>query len=274
MTAVHAPGPRVSLQQARRYRSAVRYQLLGPLAAFGDDGPIVIGGLKQRVVLAHLLLRVNQTVPADHLIDAVWGDEPPVAARGTLQAYVSRLRGRLGTERIEGHPPGYRFQADPEDLDSFRFEELLKEARDDGHEPKTALEVLDEALDLWRGPALADLALEPSLTGEIARLEELRLVATEERIAARLDLGHHAEVVAELGDDGTSMLRESPVLCDDRTLLSRDELLTTDEGRRALGAWESGEDSAFEEATRRLIATAIAEDERLFSTGSAGTIGA
>ena len=83
-----------------------------------------------------------------------------------------------------------------------------------------------------------------------------------------------AEVVAEVGEDGTSTLRESPVLCDDRTLLSRDELLTTDEGRRALGAWESGEDSAFEEATRRLIATAIAEDERLFSTGSAGTIGA
>ena len=83
-----------------------------------------------------------------------------------------------------------------------------------------------------------------------------------------------AEVVAELGDDGISMLRESPVVCDERTLLSRDELLTTDEGRHALAAWESGEDSAFEEATRRLIATAIEEDERLFSTGSAGTLGA
>jgi hypothetical protein len=82
-----------------------------------------------------------------------------------------------------------------------------------------------------------------------------------------------AEVVAEVGEDGTSSLRESPVLCDDRTLVSRDELLTTDEGRRALEAWESGEDAVFEEATRRLIATAIAEDERLFSTGSAGTFG-
>jgi hypothetical protein len=80
-----------------------------------------------------------------------------------------------------------------------------------------------------------------------------------------------AEVVAEMAEDGASMLRESPVLCDDRTLASRDELLTTDEGRRALTAWESGEDFAFEEATRRLIASAIAEDERLFSTGSAGT---
>lgn len=77
-----------------------------------------------------------------------------------------------------------------------------------------------------------------------------------------------AEVVAEVAEDGISTLRESPVLCDDRTLVSRDELLTNDEGRRALAAWESGEDSAFEEATRRLIAIAIAEDERLFSTGA------
>lgn len=82
-----------------------------------------------------------------------------------------------------------------------------------------------------------------------------------------------AEVVAEIAEDGSSMLRDSPVLCDDRTLMSRDELLAMDEGRRALTAWESGEDSAFEEATRRLIAAAIAEDERLFSTGSAETSG-
>jgi len=80
-----------------------------------------------------------------------------------------------------------------------------------------------------------------------------------------------AEVVAEIDDDGTTMLRDSPVLCGDRNLLSRDELLASDEGRRALIAWESGEDSAFEEAARRLLATAIAEDERMFSTGSAGT---
>ncbi len=77
-----------------------------------------------------------------------------------------------------------------------------------------------------------------------------------------------AEVVAEVGEDGTSALRDSPVLCDNRNLMSRDELLTTDDGQRALIAWESGEDSAFEEATRRLVATAIAEDERMFATGS------
>ncbi len=176
----------------------MRYQLLGPLAASVDDGPIVIGGPKQRLVLAHLLLRANRTVPMDHLIDAVWGEEPPDTARATLQTYVSRLRGVLGSERIEGEAPGYRFHADREEIDAFRFETLLKEASEDGLEPKAALEVLDEALELWRGPALADLAFEPSLLGEIARLEELRLVAVEERIAARLDLGQHLEVVAEL----------------------------------------------------------------------------
>jgi serine/threonine protein kinase len=176
----------------------VRFQLLGPLAASGDDGPIAVGGPKQRLVLAHLLLRLNTTVPIDQLIDAVWGEEPPETARATLQTYVSRLRGLLGSGRIEGEAPGYRLNAVPEELDNGRFETLLKEAREDGLDPKAAVDVLDEALELWRGPALADLASEPSLFGEIARLEELRLVAVEERIAARLDLGHHADVVAEL----------------------------------------------------------------------------
>jgi WD40 repeat protein/DNA-binding SARP family transcriptional activator len=176
----------------------VRFQLLGPLEVSGDDGPVTIGGPKQRLVLAHLLLQVNRIVSADQLIDAVWGEEPPDAARGTLQAYISRLRSALGSDRIESHAPGYRFRADPEELDAFRFETLVHEVREDELEQKAALDALDEALELWRGPALADLAIEPSLAGEIARLEELRLVATEERIGALLDLGEHPEVVAEV----------------------------------------------------------------------------
>ncbi|HJS26274.1 MAG TPA: BTAD domain-containing putative transcriptional regulator, partial [Actinomycetota bacterium] len=176
----------------------MRFQLLGPLTATNGDGPIAIGGPKQRLVLAHLLLNVNQTVPADQLIDALWGEESPETARGTLQSYVSRLRNVLGSEAIEGRSPGYRLRAQPEELDTFRFESLLREARENGLGPQEALNALDEALGLWRGPALADLAFEPSLLGEIARLEELRLTATEERSATRLDLGQHAEVVAEL----------------------------------------------------------------------------
>jgi WD40 repeat protein/DNA-binding SARP family transcriptional activator len=176
----------------------VRFQLLGSLTASGADGPLAIGGPKQRLVLAHLLLRVNHTVLADHLIDALWAEEPPDSARGTLQAYVSRLRGTLGSDRIEGSTSGYLFRADPAELDTFRFETLLQTVREDGLGPKAVVDVLDEALDLWRGPALADLASESSLAGEIARLEELRLIAIEERIEAKLDLGLNAEAVAEL----------------------------------------------------------------------------
>ena len=186
------------LERSARYRSPVRFQLLGPLVVSNGDGPLPIGGPKPRLVLAHLLLRVNKTVPADTLIEAVWGEEPPETARGTLQTYVSRLRGQIGAERLEGEAPGYRFHADPLELDSIRFEALLKEATEDGLSPAETLRALDQALELWRGPALADLADEASLLGEISRLEELRLIAVEERIAARLDLGQHAEVATEL----------------------------------------------------------------------------
>src|SRR5262245_39368974 len=188
---IYAPRPGLSETQGRRYRAPMRFLLLGPLAVSEDDGPVALGGPKQRLVLAHLLLRAGTTVPLDRLVDWVWGEEPPETARATLQTYVSRLRSVLGAERIDGEAPGYRFNAVPEEIDALRFEALLGQARDDGLDPKASLEVLDEALGLWHGPALADLALEPSLFGEISRLEELRLVATEERIEARLDLGHH-----------------------------------------------------------------------------------
>jgi len=176
----------------------VRFQLLGPLAVSEDDGPIAIGGPKQRLVLAHLLLRANQTVPSDHLIDAVWGEEPPETARGTLQSYISRLRSALGSDRIQGGGPGYGFRADPDEIDVHRFEALLREARSEDLEPRRVVALLDEALALWRGPALTDLASEPSLLGEISRLQEMRLAASEELISARLDMGEHAELVAEL----------------------------------------------------------------------------
>ena len=185
-------------EKAGRYRAGVRFRVLGPLEASSGDGPIALGGPKQRVVLAHLLLRANLLVPSERLIDAMWGEEPPETARGTLQAYVSRLRTALGADRIEGRAPGYIFRIDPDELDATRFESLLHDARGASSEPKLVLDLLGEALGLWRGPALADLAAEPSLQGEIALLEELHLAATEERISARLDLGQHAEVVAEL----------------------------------------------------------------------------
>jgi WD40 repeat protein/DNA-binding SARP family transcriptional activator/tRNA A-37 threonylcarbamoyl transferase component Bud32 len=177
----------------------MRFQVLGPLEAWEGGRRLALGGPKQRLVLAHLLLRANQVVSADRLIDQVWGEEPPEAARSALQAYVSRLRRPLGPERLQGRPPGYLLGAAPDEVDVLRFEDLVGQARRRAAaEPWAAVRLLDEALALWRGPALADLAAEPSLGPELARLEELRLAASEERIEALLVLGRHGEVAADL----------------------------------------------------------------------------
>ncbi len=180
------------------YRRPVRFGVLGPLEVSGQDGPRPLGGPKQRIVLAHLVLAANRVVPAEHLIDAVWGEELPEVPKATLQVYISRLRSVLGPDTIEGRPPGYRLRAEPDEVDAQLFEDLLGEARVSETEPRDVADTLTEALELWRGPALADLAAEPSLSGEIARLEELRLETVEEKIAAQLDLGQHNRVVAEL----------------------------------------------------------------------------
>jgi WD40 repeat protein/DNA-binding SARP family transcriptional activator len=177
----------------------MRFQVLGPLEAWEGGRRLALGGPKQRLVLAHLLLRANQVVPADRLIDQVWGEDPPDAARSALQAYVSRLRRSLGPGRLQGRPPGYLLGAAPDEVDVLRFEDLVGQARRRAAaEPRAAVRLLDDALALWRGPVLADLAAEPSMGPELARLEELRLAASEERIDALLVLGRHGEVVAEL----------------------------------------------------------------------------
>ena len=93
----------------------MRFQVLGPLEVHVNNGPITLGGPKQRAVLLHLILRANHTVPAPTLIDELWGDEPPESARNTLQTYVSHLRKALGAERIEGRPPGYRLEVGPDE---------------------------------------------------------------------------------------------------------------------------------------------------------------
>jgi WD40 repeat protein/serine/threonine protein kinase/DNA-binding SARP family transcriptional activator len=176
----------------------VRFGVLGPVEVSGGNGPVPLGGPKQRTVLALLVLSANRVVPVERLIDDVWGDEPPETAKRTLHTYVSRLRSVLGANAIASRSPGYVLQVEPDEVDALRFEELLREARAISARPREAVRTLAEALELWRGPALADLAGEPSLSGEITRLEELHLDAIEEKIAAELDLGHHAQEVAEL----------------------------------------------------------------------------
>jgi DNA-binding SARP family transcriptional activator len=187
----------------------VEFRLLGPLEASERGRRLPLGGPRQRAVLAHLLIRANEVVSADRLIDEVWGDKAPETARGTLHSYVSRLRNVVSDgARIEGRPPGYVLHVDPEQIDALRFEALVREGRRLlAEDPEAALERLDEALSLWRGIPLADLADELSLRPEIGRLEELRLVAVEHRIAAELALGRHDELGAEL----ESLVEEHPL---------------------------------------------------------------
>jgi DNA-binding SARP family transcriptional activator len=158
-----------------------------------------IGGPKQRTVLAHLLLRPNGVVSVDRLIDAVWGESAPRTARNTLQTYVRHLRKTLGSDRMQHRQPGYLLVTDTAEVDVQRFTALLERARLlIATDPVAAVETLRDALGLWRGPALDDLADQPSLRPEISRLEALRMAALEERINAELDLGRHAALVPEL----------------------------------------------------------------------------
>ncbi len=176
----------------------MEFLVLGSLEVTREGRPVGLGGPKQRLVLAHLLIRANRLVPADTLIEEIWGEEPPEAARSALQAYVSRLRKALGDGRIEGRPPGYVLRTESDEVDATRFESLVQRAADhEGGDPTRAADLLDQALGLWRGPPLADLADEPSLAPEVARLEGLLLAAREDRIDAALELGRPVDV-AEL----------------------------------------------------------------------------
>jgi WD40 repeat protein/DNA-binding SARP family transcriptional activator len=179
------------------YGPVMRFQILGPLEVARERAPVPLGGPKQRAVLAHLIVRANKVVTADELIDQVWGDEPPESARNVLQTYISRLRGALGSDRVEGRTPGYVLHLEPGELDAMLFEDLVREARRANGQSDRSASLLREALELWRGPAFADLAAEESLAGVIARLNDLHLQALEERIGADIECGRHADVLGE-----------------------------------------------------------------------------
>jgi serine/threonine protein kinase len=177
----------------------MEFLILGPLEVSDDGRKLALGGPKQRAVLAHLILRANRLVAADLLIDGLWGEEPPESARNTLQTYVYRLRKVLGDGRLEGRDGGYVLAAAPGEIDAARFEALVKQGKAQvASDPSAAAATLSDALSLWRADALADVTEEPSLRGEAARLEELRLSATEHRVAAEIALGGHSTVVPEL----------------------------------------------------------------------------
>ena len=152
---------------------------------------------KQRALLAMLLLHREEVVPAAALIEALWGDEPPGTAQTALYGHVSALRKLIGADRIRTRPPGYLLRASAGEVDVARFESLLSQARE-RDDPAERSACLREALALWRGEPLAELRYEAFVEREIARLEELRLAAVEDRIDAELALGRHHELVAEL----------------------------------------------------------------------------
>jgi DNA-binding SARP family transcriptional activator/WD40 repeat protein len=178
----------------------MEFRVLGSVEVVQNgNGSIRLGGPKQRAVLAHLLLRANHLVPTEVLIDEVWGDAPPETARNAVQSYASHLRKALGPDRLEGSRAGYRLLVEPSEFDAATFQVLLRDARRLlPIDARAAVGALDRALDLWRGPAFADLAAESSLQAETARLEDLRLGALEDRIEAQLTIGQHAEVIGEL----------------------------------------------------------------------------
>src|SRR4051794_9746008 len=175
------------------------YRILGPLEVLAPDGPVPLGGAKQRAVLAVLLLHANEVVSTDRLIEALWGEEPPDTASKALQVHVSQLRKALGAEVINTRPPGYSLDIAADALDLARFRSLHEEARAiAGSDPAGARDLLVRALALWRGAPLADLTYAAFAQGDIARLAEIRLAAIEDRIAAALALARHSELVAEL----------------------------------------------------------------------------
>ena len=172
------------------------FRILGPLEVAEGETLLPLGGRRERALLAILLLRAGEVVSTDRLLDELWGERPPRTAATSLQNAVSQLRRRLGAELLVTRPPGYVLQLDDEQLDLARFERLLADARTGVPEQKASK--LREALALWRGPPLADLAFESFAQNEIARLEELRWTALEDRVEADIELGRAADLVAEL----------------------------------------------------------------------------
>ncbi len=183
----------------------LEFRILGPLEVSDETGHVTLGGPKQRGLLAILFLEAGRVVPTDRLIDLLWGEEAPKSATASLQNAVGRLRRALGADVLETRAPGYVLSVAPEQIDARRFERALQDAR--RLPAAERREHLNAALELWRGPALAEFGFDDLAQAEIRRLEELRLVAREERIEADLELGRHGDVIGEL----EGLVREHPL---------------------------------------------------------------
>ena len=224
-------------------RCRMRLNILGHLEATVDDRPIALGGAKQRAILAMLGLEANRTVTADRLIEGLWGDDPPASAAKMVQNYVWRLRQVLagdGGAEILTRGRGYELRIDRELVDVCRLERLVSEATRSAENGGPANGSAREALALFRGDPLADVADEPFAMAEIRRLEELRLTAEELAIEADLAAGRHQEVVGEID----ALLAENPL---------RERL----HGQRMLALYRCGRQAealeAYRDARRTLV---------------------
>jgi predicted ATPase/DNA-binding SARP family transcriptional activator len=242
----------------------VRIGLLGELEVRDpDDRDVVVTGAKLRSFLAVLALHAGRSVQTDHLVDALWGDQPPPAVRNGLQGLASKLRRAFDSpDVVTMRGGGYALEVEPDDVDVHRFERLVSDARDASDDPSRAIELLAEAERLWRGDALAEFAYEEFAVPTIARLDELRVAAREERLDLELRLGRHLAVIAEL----ESIVSAHPLRERGRGLLmtalyragrQADALRVFQEGRRILGE-ELGLDPGPE--LRQLEAAILAQD--------------
>lgn len=198
------------LQPGHGYARPVRVRLLGPVEIESDDGQLhVLGAAKERSLVAALALAGGAVVSTDALIWSLWGEDPPEAARKTLQTYVWNLRQVVGSERVLTDPVGYRLVVEGDDVDVHRFRSLVRAGDDalrDGA-VSDARSLLAAALTLWRDEPFTGVARHTGLAGEAVRLEQERLAALEARIAADLAGGLHHELVGEL----EQLVRQHPL---------------------------------------------------------------
>ena len=206
--------------------------LLGPVEVVTDHGQVELGAPKPRALLAMLALEAGSTVSAEHLIDGLWGDAPPATANKLVQLYVSQLRKAMAPFGENGliatHGAGYELRVGRDHVDAARFERLLAQG------------AAREALGLWRGPALADVAKEPFAALEVRRLEELRTAALEVALDQDLEAGRHREVLPELD-----------------ALLAKEPLRERLHGQRMLALYRSGRQAEALEAYRQTRATLV-----------------
>ena len=220
----------------------MEFRILGPLEVRAGDRTISLGGGKQRALLALLVLNANETVSTDRLVEELWGERAPATASKVVQNHISQLRRAFADGLLVTEGSGYTLRLEPGSVDLDRFERLLDEGRG-AHargDPEQASDLLREALALWRGPPLADFAFESFAQSEIARLEERRVVALEERIEADLALGRHADLVGEL-----------------EALITKQPLRERLRGQLMLALYRGGRQSealnAYQEARRALV---------------------